>query len=159
MRRLTPNPDHLLDDVLKWAAGAPLRVTHTEETKAKMRASKKRRDQAPHQARIARQKAEWLAARRKWHRRHFPPLGTRAIDRIVSTMDPACWYARPDIVNLSGVERKQAGNTLLAMVHNGFAERRDCPGYVPARFSMAPRFVYRLTAKGVALGELIRGMG
>jgi DNA-binding HxlR family transcriptional regulator len=80
------------------------------------------------------------------------------IDKICATwlQSGHAWHTSGDVVNLTGLDGRLARNTLAAMVRNGFAERRRIPGFKPARFTKEPRYLYRLTDRGRALGDLIR---
>lgn len=111
----------------------------------------------------ARQRA--ALARRKpgeWRRRAF---GDRIQDRMVARMEPGAWYGAKDMARLAGADPTSAhAKAKQILLPAGVVERRRNPNPVDVDHGgnwpiMAPRMIYRLTARGEALREALLLIG
>lgn len=123
-----------------------------EHKKARAEAIKRRREK-----RMAEAKAR--APRSEWKRRTpFEWGGPSLAARIAAVMADGGWYARPDILRLSGLGYGSVKMTTQRMWRRGEVERARNPDYRPAPYRKGvpihkvldrpPLWLYRLTAEG-----------
>jgi hypothetical protein len=82
---------------------------------------------------------------------------------MVAAMAPGEWYGRNDIARLAGLAKYFNGKVLQELLPRGLVERRRNPAYdgrLVARGAVVePPWVYRLTARGELVRELVRLIG
>lgn len=106
---------------------------------------------------VKRRKTKPLLPRRPHAWRPAPDVGL--LQRMVDRMQPGAWYARPDLAKLTGGRRKSIDFIVAWARGRGLVEQGEDPDWsehvfprgVPFRPAVrAPRYLFRLTAAGIA---------
>ena len=108
-------------------------------------------------ARKRKARAAKFKRRSEWKRR-VSGLG-ESIKRIITAMEPGKWYARPDILVLTGLPYGSVKGITQRLQRRGWLERGENPGWKEFRYVKGegietqvkrkpPQWLYRLTAEG-----------
>lgn len=157
-------PEEIIPALLALTADrkGPRRLTakEAERRRKRQRMLKRRRRAKRVRERAARDTAAAYARKpRLWRL----PFGARAHDRMLRRMVPGEWYGQRDIVRLAGCGREWSSKVHQVLRPQGLVERARNPAWrgplnplrIMAGEMPEPKYVYRLTAKGEAMRELL----